>query len=59
MRASGMASVVITSLAGLSLVNVFNRVLCNPNLDRNNVAFAAISTAQPPRQFQFGVRFDS
>ncbi|MCC6162399.1 MAG: TonB-dependent receptor [Acidobacteria bacterium] len=39
--------------------NLFNTVnLGNPNVDRNNVAFGTISTAQPPRQFQFGVRFD-
>lgn len=39
--------------------NLFNTVnLVNPNVDANNVAFGTINGAQPPRQFQFGARFD-
>lgn len=39
--------------------NLFNTVnFGNPNVDANNVAFGTINSAQPPRQFQFGVRFD-
>ncbi len=39
--------------------NLFNTVnLTNPNIDANNVAFGTINGAQPPRQFQFGLRFD-
>jgi hypothetical protein len=41
------------------IFNLFNTVnFGNPNVDANNVAFGTISTAQPPRQFQFGARFD-
>ncbi len=29
-----------------------------PNVNANDVAFGTINSAQPPRQFQFGVRFD-
>lgn len=39
--------------------NLFNTVnLFNPNVNANDVAFGTINGAQPPRQFQFGVRFD-
>ncbi len=39
--------------------NVFNTTnFGNPNTDANNVAFGTISSAHPPRQFQFGIRFD-
>jgi hypothetical protein len=41
------------------IFNLFNTVnLGNPNVDANNVAFGTINSAQPPRQFQFGARFD-
>lgn len=41
------------------IFNLFNTVnLGNPNVDANNVAFGTINSAQPPRQFQFGLRFD-
>ncbi|MCC6164655.1 MAG: TonB-dependent receptor [Acidobacteria bacterium] len=43
----------------VDVFNVFNTVnFGNPNVVRDNAAFATISTAQPPRQFQLGVRFD-
>jgi hypothetical protein len=39
--------------------NLFNTVnLANPNVNANDVAFGTINAAQPPRQFQVGVRFD-
>lgn len=39
--------------------NLFNTVnLGNPNVNANDVAFGTINSAQPPRQFQFGLRFD-
>ncbi|MGI8672553.1 MAG: carboxypeptidase regulatory-like domain-containing protein, partial [Luteitalea sp.] len=42
--------------------NVFNAVnfgnFPSASLDANNVAFGTLTTAQPPRQFQLGVRFD-
>lgn len=39
--------------------NLFNTVnLFNPNVNANDVAFGTINGAQPPRQFQFGARFD-
>ena len=39
--------------------NLFNTVnFGNPNTDANNEAFGTINSAQPSRQFQFGVRFD-
>jgi hypothetical protein len=42
--------------------NVFNTVnygnFATSSLDANNAAFGSLTTAQPPRQFQFGVRFD-
>ena len=42
--------------------NVFNTVnygnFAGSSLDANNAAFGSLTTAQPPRQFQFGVRFD-
>ena len=41
------------------IFNLFNTVnLGNPNVDANNVAFGTINSAQPPRQFQLGARFD-
>ncbi len=42
--------------------NVFNTVnfgnFVGAGLDANNAAFGTLTTAQPSRQFQFGVRFD-
>ena len=46
----------------VDIFNVFNTVnlgnLSDAGRDANNVAFGTITTAQPPRQFQFGARFD-
>jgi hypothetical protein len=39
--------------------NLFNRVnLGNPNIDANNIAFGTINSAQPPRQFQIGLKIE-
>ena len=42
--------------------NLFNTVnfgnFAGSSLDANNAAFGTMTTAQPSRQFQFGVRFD-
>ena len=41
------------------IFNLFNTVnLGNPNVNANDVAFGTIDAAQPPRQFQVGLRFD-
>jgi hypothetical protein len=39
--------------------NVFNRVNFGaPNTNVSSGAYGTINAAQPPRQFQFGVRMD-
>jgi TonB dependent receptor len=39
--------------------NLFNRVnLGNPNVDVSSTSYGTIGSAQPPRQFQFGVRVE-
>ena len=40
----------------LDTVNYGN--FAGSSLDANNAAFGSLTTAQPPRQFQFGIRFD-
>ncbi len=41
------------------IFNLFNTVnFGNPNVNANDVAFGTINAAQPPRQFQVGLRFD-
>ena len=43
----------------IDVFNVFDWVnLTNPNVDANSAAYGTINGAQPPRQWQFGVRFD-
>ena len=46
-------------LADLDVFNLFNRVnFGEPDADVSNRAYRTIGSAQPSRQFQFGVRFD-
>jgi hypothetical protein len=43
----------------MDIFNLFNRLnLGAPNTDVSNLAYGTINSAQPPRQFQLGVRFD-